>query len=261
MQPRLAALLFALGLVDLAYVNLGPGREVFADAAVQPGEERSANPSPQPGLDEPGLDETRPEERRAPEERPGPDARLAPPAPAGASVEATPPTPPLEPAPSAPAPANDLPAPELGSTQTGAAAAVAGPSLDPDPAALAEPASELPASDLTVGFPEKAASALTPRAREALTVLAARLRAHPDYRVRITGHADARGSREFNKDLGARRARAVSEILLRAGVPREQIDTESRGEDQPKAGGASERAWAANRRVEITIGSERSEGP
>jgi peptidoglycan-associated lipoprotein len=240
MQPRLAALLFALGLVDLAFVNLGLGREVFADTAAEPALEQSPSPSAEPGVDEP------------------PAASVAPPP----SI-----APPTEPAPSVPTPANDLTAPELGPSHPGAPAALTETSPNPTEAevpsapATDDPALDAPVSDLTVGFPEKAMSTLTPRAREALIALAARLRANPGYRVHITGHADARGSREFNKDLGGRRARAVSELLLRAGVPREQIATESRGEDQPRANGTSERVWAVNRRVEITIGNERSEGP
>ena len=102
---------------------------------------------------------------------------------------------------------------------------------------------------------------LSDEARAQLLQLAAQLRAHPDYRIHIVGHADARGSREFNLDLGSRRARAVTELLARAGVSREQLEMESRGEDQPKVDGNSEQIWAANRRVEISIGVERSTAP
>jgi peptidoglycan-associated lipoprotein len=98
---------------------------------------------------------------------------------------------------------------------------------------------------------------LTGRARDELLTLAARLRAHPEYHIHIVGHADARGTREFNRDLGSRRAQAVFELLTRAGVARQQLETESRGEEQPRAVGTSESVWAVNRRVEITIGSER----
>jgi peptidoglycan-associated lipoprotein len=128
---------------------------------------------------------------------------------------------------------------------------------DDDPAR----APGLPDTDLTVGFPDKATALLTSRARQKLLALAARLRKEPEYRVHIIGHADARGSREFNLNLGSRRARAVTELLIGAGVARRQIEAESRGEDEPRAVGASERVWAANRRVEITLGNDRSETP
>jgi len=84
---------------------------------------------------------------------------------------------------------------------------------------------------------------------------------HPDQRLRVIGHADARGSRGFNRYLGARRARAVTDVLLSAGVPRKQIEARSHGEDEPRASGESESAWAQNRRVEISLDGERSNTP
>ena len=108
------------------------------------------------------------------------------------------------------------------------------------------------------GSPETAATTLTNDARAELQAVAEQLREHPGLRLRVVGHADARGSRGFNRYLGARRARAVTEALLAAGVARRQIQAVSRGEDDPRVDGEDEAAWAENRRVEIRLDSERS---
>lgn len=71
-------------------------------------------------------------------------------------------------------------------------------------------------------------------------------------RVRLEGHADERGSREYNIGLGERRAQAVRRMLLLQGVSAGQISTVSFGEERPAAGGSNESAYAQNRRVEIT---------
>lgn len=69
--------------------------------------------------------------------------------------------------------------------------------------------------------------------------------------VRLEGHADERGSREYNIGLGERRAQAVRRLLLLQGVSAGQISTVSFGEERPHATGSSESAYAQNRRVEI----------
>ena len=71
-------------------------------------------------------------------------------------------------------------------------------------------------------------------------------------KVRLEGHADERGSREYNIGLGERRSQAVRRLLLLQGVSAGQISTVSFGEDRPRATGSTESAWAKNRRVEIT---------
>ena len=70
--------------------------------------------------------------------------------------------------------------------------------------------------------------------------------------VRLEGHADERGSREYNIGLGERRSQAVRRLLLLQGVSAGQISTVSFGEERPRATGSSESAYAQNRRVEIT---------
>lgn len=73
-------------------------------------------------------------------------------------------------------------------------------------------------------------------------------------RVRLEGHADERGSREYNIGLGERRAQAVRRALLLQGVGEAQITTVSYGEERPAAAGADETAYGRNRRVEIGYG-------
>ncbi|HET9679629.1 MAG TPA: peptidoglycan-associated lipoprotein Pal [Gammaproteobacteria bacterium] len=74
---------------------------------------------------------------------------------------------------------------------------------------------------------------------------------HPNVSVRLEGHTDERGSREYNIALGDRRAQAVRRILLFQGVSNDQVSTVSYGEERPAAMGHTEEAWAQNRRVEI----------
>ncbi|MDJ0906055.1 MAG: peptidoglycan-associated lipoprotein Pal [Woeseiaceae bacterium] len=74
---------------------------------------------------------------------------------------------------------------------------------------------------------------------------------NPNWNVRLEGHADERGSREYNIGLGERRAQAVRRILLLQGAQPSQISTVSFGEERPAALGSNEDAWAQNRRVEF----------
>jgi peptidoglycan-associated lipoprotein len=72
-----------------------------------------------------------------------------------------------------------------------------------------------------------------------------------DVKVKLEGHADERGSREYNIALGERRAQAVRRILLLQGASDSQIETVSYGEERPVALGHDESSWERNRRVEI----------
>lgn len=73
----------------------------------------------------------------------------------------------------------------------------------------------------------------------------------PGLSVRLEGHADERGSREYNIGLGERRAQAVRRVLLLQGAQPNQISTVSFGEERPVAFGSDEASWARNRRVEF----------
>ena len=77
------------------------------------------------------------------------------------------------------------------------------------------------------------------------------LRVDSDLRVRLEGHADERGTREYNLALGERRANAVRAYLVAQGAVRTQIEVISYGEEKPSNNGHSESSWAENRRVEI----------
>lgn len=69
--------------------------------------------------------------------------------------------------------------------------------------------------------------------------------------LRLEGHADERGSREYNLALGERRAEAVKQVLIIMGVPDSLITTLSYGEERPVDRGQNESAWQLNRRVEL----------
>lgn len=77
------------------------------------------------------------------------------------------------------------------------------------------------------------------------------LQGNPSARVRLEGHADERGTREYNLGLGERRSLSVESALLAKGASREQISILSYGEERPEDPGHSEAAWAKNRRVQI----------
>ena len=79
------------------------------------------------------------------------------------------------------------------------------------------------------------------------------LNANPEVMVRIEGHADERGTREYNIALGDRRANAVKETLVSYGIDRNRISTISYGKDQPICGESSEGCWSQNRRATTAI--------
>ena len=77
------------------------------------------------------------------------------------------------------------------------------------------------------------------------------LRDRPTSRMTLEGHADERGSREYNMGLGERRGLAVSSAIQANGGSGAQISTNSYGEERPACTDSSEDCWAKNRRVEI----------
>jgi peptidoglycan-associated lipoprotein len=89
---------------------------------------------------------------------------------------------------------------------------------------------------------------------------AAYLTQYGDVEVRLEGHTDERGSREYNVGLGARRADSVAQLLQAYGVSQTQIETVSYGEEVPAVEGHNEQAWAKNRRVELVYPSASPEG-
>lgn len=94
-------------------------------------------------------------------------------------------------------------------------------------------------------------SEVRPADRDLVKLHAMRLGNDAVGRVRLEGHADERGSREYNIGLGERRAQAVRQLLMIQGVGAAQIATVSFGEERPAAFGSSESDYAQNRRVEF----------
>ena len=87
--------------------------------------------------------------------------------------------------------------------------------------------------------------------REIITTHAEFLAAHSEITVVLEGHADERGSREYNIALGEKRAKVVKQLMTLQGVAEAQIQVISFGEERPVALGHDSSAWNLNRRVEI----------
>jgi peptidoglycan-associated lipoprotein len=91
--------------------------------------------------------------------------------------------------------------------------------------------------------------------RDVVAAHAQNLARSPNMKVRLEGHADERGSREYNIGLGERRAQSVRRALMLQGVGDGQIVTVSYGEERPAQAGSDESTWAKNRRVELVYGN------
>lgn len=96
-------------------------------------------------------------------------------------------------------------------------------------------------------------SELSNQARETLRRGAQWLNANPAVQLRIEGHCDERGTREYNLALGERRANAVRNYLIALGVSGSRLDTISYGKERPAVLGSGEEAWAKNRRAVATV--------
>ena len=89
--------------------------------------------------------------------------------------------------------------------------------------------------------------------RATLAAQARWLIANPNVRASLEGHADERGTREYNQALGERRANATRDFLLSQGVPAARLTVTSWGKERPVATGSNEEAWAQNRRAVTVI--------
>ncbi len=96
-------------------------------------------------------------------------------------------------------------------------------------------------------------SALSEDAKEILAEQADWLLQNPDSTVIIEGHADERGTREYNLALGARRSEAVRTFLLQRGIDAVRMSTVSYGKERPFAACSDETCWSKNRRVVTQI--------
>lgn len=95
--------------------------------------------------------------------------------------------------------------------------------------------------------------ALSDAARASLETNAAWLRRWPSTKVIIEGHADSRGSNEYNLGLGDRRAAAVRDYLVSLGIPADRLASVSKGEEAPFCREDNETCWAQNRRGYFVI--------
>jgi len=86
-----------------------------------------------------------------------------------------------------------------------------------------------------------------------LTRKADYLRTNPSVSLTIEGYCDERGTQAYNLDLGARRAEAAKDLLVRLGISADRVNTVSYGEEYPVDAGHDEAAWAKNRRAQFMI--------
>ena len=91
-------------------------------------------------------------------------------------------------------------------------------------------------------------SILTTASRETLRAQAAWLRKNSSINIVLEGHADERGTREYNLDLGERRANSAKDYLMTYGISSDRISVLSYGKERPVDGGSSPLAWSKNRR-------------
>ena len=169
----------------------------------------------------------RPEVGQAPPSAPGPGAMVAPaPAPAAPSPTTTP--------------------PEVRVTPPGATAVVPEAPKAPDPAAVG-------ASPLKDAFFDFDKAALRDDQKAALGEDVAWLKGNAGAKVLIEGHCDERGTAEYNLGLGERRAKAVKDYLIAAGVAADRISIISYGKERPFVLGHDESAWKWNRRGHFVL--------
>ena len=136
----------------------------------------------------------------------------------------------------------------------------------PAPAPAPAPASGVTESDLTqkmraeiqafesthINF-DFDKSEIRPDAKPILEQKAAWLREHPEFKVSIQGHADERGTNEYNLALGERRAKAAMKYLNALGISADRMSTISYGEERPLCTERNETCWAKNRRDEFKL--------
>ena len=92
---------------------------------------------------------------------------------------------------------------------------------------------------------------LTTKSIQALKGVVDLMSNNPKIVLSLEGHADERGTREYNLALGQRRSEAVANYLIANGVKRSQLSAKSYGEERPLSLGSNDSAWSKNRRVEI----------
>ncbi len=157
----------------------------------------------------------------------------------------------------------ETPAEDTGTADTGGATEApdvgAAPPPPPPPAA---PSGPVPGSqeDLVINIGDRVffdfdRSDLRPDAIDQLNRQADWLKSNPTVTVVIQGHADERGTREYNLALGDRRASSAKQYLESMGIGGGRLDTISYGKERPEVLGSNEAAWAQNRRAVMVVKS------
>ena len=136
-----------------------------------------------------------------------------------------------------------------GESDTGSSAVSSGTSEPPPP--TAEEIAREAALRTTIFYFDFDVAEFKAEDRDTLTYHARDLAANPDQGIRLEGHADERGTREYNLALGERRANGILNYLIVNGASRAQIEVVSYGEERPADSGQGEQAYSMNRRVEI----------
>ena len=142
-------------------------------------------------------------------------------------------------------------------------AACANKELQPDSAALGPGGQRVPATpgsqrDFTqnvgdIVYFSTDSTDLTPEAQQTLTGQARWLQQYSQYTITIEGHADERGTREYNIALGAKRAQVVRDFLVRNGVNQQRVRTISFGKERPVAVCNDISCWSQNRRAQTVL--------
>jgi peptidoglycan-associated lipoprotein len=246
MNTRGGRLLVIAAMLLVGGVMLGgcPKRpEVGQGSTTAIGPAAAARPSPAPSAG------------AAPPREPG----VTPPAPPREGIVAAPPAPPPAPSQAAPPPAPPATASPVVPVEPRPA-----PAPEPPPQAAAPPASSgaqaaAPAAEapsLKDIFFDFDMSVIRPDQRPVLDENVAWLKANPQATVTIEGHCDERGTPEYNIALGERRATAVKDHLVAAGVDAARMRTVSFGEERPFVMGHDESAWKWNRRAHFLVAQQ-----
>jgi peptidoglycan-associated lipoprotein len=227
------------GVFALVTYEVQVGTPFAAKAAAGPG--AGAGAPGAPGTAAPGAAPSAPGAPGAAAPGAAPSAPGAP----GAAAPGAAPSAPGAPGAAAPGAAPSAPGAPGAAAPGAAPGAVAGL----PPAAL-PPALRSAVRDINFEFDR---DSLTDEAKAALDELAQALKANPQFAITIEGHADERGTVEYNLALGEQRAQAAKTYLVALGVDASRVDTISYGEQRPVDPGKDELAWAINRRVHFLV--------
>jgi peptidoglycan-associated lipoprotein len=133
------------------------------------------------------------------------------------------------------------------------------PPVDPTPGVTGKPLDNVPIEEINKNSPLKPvlfaydSDTIDDEGKKVLDANALVLKDYPTWVITIEGHADERGTSEYNLALGDRRALAAKNYLLTLGVPADRIRTVSYGKEFPFDPGHDERAWAQNRRAHFML--------